>query len=165
MLAGGLVVVVLNVAGLITAAGWAGTSGSLDSVFCQDVGSGRYAHQECRGTFRSGDGRFTVVDVLASGHREWSPDARYPAQLAGDQSSVTATGPAAVTRSIGFILLGAAFVSAGGGSLGFELVKLFGRVRRKPVDFALWQRMIPWEVALGLLLAGAIMWGVAFRQG
>jgi hypothetical protein len=164
-LALGIGLLVVSINALRFGAGWTGTTGTLTTVSCAEVGTDGAQHQDCHGGFLADDGQFSTIWIAASGRTDWDPTALYPAQLSADHQSVTAIGTPAVVGSIGGILISLALIDLSGPTIAYGAVRAYRRDRGETLVIPLSRRLIPVWVALPLIVASIVCWAISGQSG
>ena len=127
-------------------AGWAGTPGTVSSVTCENVGSGRSRHVDCDGDFLA-SASAPPVSVSIEGDSTYSSQRVYPARLQSDGQTVSIVGAKPVAYILGgmFAVLGLVVLFGWG-----LIVAVVGAVAR-------WRPWAPWHLpkwaVRGLLIA------------
>lgn len=105
----------LAIAGFVSAtvelsyrAGWAGTPGTLSTVSCETVGSGRSESIDCDGFFQAGS-RAQPTQVSIEGSNTYPSNHSFPARLHADGQTASVVSGKTVAYILGgvFALLGA----------------------------------------------------------
>jgi uncharacterized membrane protein YidH (DUF202 family) len=161
----GIVALVIGINGLSFGAGWSGTTGTLTTVTCAEVGTDGGQHQECHGGFLAHNGQFSTTWITAGGRTNWDQTTLYTAQLSADHQSVTAIGTPAIAGSIGGILVGLALIGLAVPTIAYGAVRAYRRDRGETLVIPLSRRLIPVWVALPLIVASIVCWAISGQSG
>lgn len=140
-------------------AGWAGTPGTVSSITCETVGSGKSQHTDCDGEFRAGAGAPTVF-VSIEGDSTYAAQRVYSARLHSDGETVSIVGAKSVTYILGglFAVLGA--VDLFGLGLLMSIVGVMLRLRHgMPWHPPMWAMRGP-LIAIPVLFGLGIVFGI-----